>query len=73
MFDAGRIGDAFGGRVVVFVVRCFFLGLVGEFQQRVAFGDLSQFRFEFQLRQLQQPDRLLQLRREGQLLMKAKL
>ena len=73
MLDAGRFVDAFGDLVVVFVARCFVLGLVGEFQQRIAFGDLSQFRLELQLRQLQQPDRLLQLRREGQLLMKAKL
>ena len=49
------------------------LDLLGKLQQRVALGDLPQFGFQLQLRQLQQADRLLQLRRQGQLLVEAKL
>ncbi len=69
--------DAFGARVFAFgtfaIDRFLVLDLFGELQQRIAFGDLTQLGFQLQLRQLQQTYRLLQLGRQGQLLMEAKL
>jgi hypothetical protein len=51
----------------------FFRRVFGELQQGVALGELAQFGCQLQLRQLQQPDGLLQLRCESQLLIETEL
>src|SRR6185312_7186942 len=46
--------------------------LLGDFQKRVLVQHLLDFLAQFQRRELQQPDRLLQLRRQRQMLRDAK-
>jgi hypothetical protein len=57
----------------VFAVRFFFALGFGQFQQRVGLHRLAQLHLELDAGQLQQADRLLQLRRQCQLLMEAQL
>jgi hypothetical protein len=49
------------------------ISIFGELEQWIALGKLAQLGGQLQLRQLQKPDGLLQLRRESQLLIKTEL
>jgi hypothetical protein len=65
-FGLGGMGRRFCGNLALLV-------LVLAFQQRVVLQHLLQFLVQLQRRQLQQPDRLLQLRRQGEVLTELEL
>jgi len=67
----GRSGlRRLGRRVGVFAVRAVVAGL-GQFEQRIRFERLAQLHLELDAGQLQEADRLLQLRRQRKLLVEA--
>ena len=71
----GRRGVAVDRRFArrIFVLRAIFGVGFRQFEQRVGLQRLTQLHLQLDAGQLQQPDRLLQLRRQGELLMEAEL